>query len=305
MEIKRAMDEFLCYMEVERNVSVHTIRSYAYDLQVFAVFLRKVHNTSDLDQIYNSTIRRFIQDQVIQHQTQPRTLQRRISCLKSFSRFCTKENWISLDFMTGIQAPKADKKVPVYMKLFELQKLFRFLEQDHHKFSLRNHLMFKLLASTGMRRQELVDLTWEQIDFELNSVRIFGKGKKERILPLHPMVVPLILEYLEQLEPFQRHITEPIFLNYTGKKLNPRGLHRIFKEALKKADLPPHRFTLHHLRHTFATMLLRSHDGAHKIDIRTLQELLGHESLATTSIYTHVDLEQNKHAIESLHFDDK
>ncbi|MED1857999.1 site-specific integrase [Brevibacillus reuszeri] len=124
MQVKQAMDEFLFYMEVERNVSPNTMRSYAYDLHVFETFLARVHGTSTLEQIRNSTVRRFVQDQVIEHQTHPRTLQRRISCLKSFSRFCAKENWISTDFMIGIQAPKTDKEVPVYMKLIELQMLF-------------------------------------------------------------------------------------------------------------------------------------------------------------------------------------
>ncbi|WP_092276447.1 tyrosine-type recombinase/integrase [Brevibacillus centrosporus] len=303
MQVKQAIDEFLSYMQVERNVSGNTIRSYTYDLQVFEAFLQKVHGTTELQHVHNSTIRRFVQDQVIEHQTRPRTLQRRISCLRSFCRFCAKENWITNEFMVGIQTPKTDKKLPVYMKLVELQQLFRLLEADQRKFALRNHVIFKLLATTGMRRQELVDLTWEQIDLECNAVRIYGKGNKERILPLHPMVLPLILEYRGKVEPYRLHPKEPVFTNYLGDSLDPRGLHRIFKETLVLAGLPPHRFTLHHLRHTFATLLLRSQDATSKVDIRTLQELLGHESLATTSIYTHVDLEQKKQAIESLRFD--
>ncbi|GED57744.1 site-specific integrase [Brevibacillus formosus] len=106
MQVKQAIDEFLSYMQVERNVSVNTIRSYAYDLQVFEAFLQKVHGTTELQHVYNSTIRRFVQDQVIEHQTRPRTLQRRISCLKSFCRFCAKENWITVEFMVGIQSTK-------------------------------------------------------------------------------------------------------------------------------------------------------------------------------------------------------
>jgi len=302
MQVKQAIDEFLSYMQVERNVSVNTIRSYAYDLQVFEAFLQKVHGISELQLVYNSTIRRFVQDQVMEHQTRPRTLQSRISCLKSFCRFCAKENWITNEFMAGIQAPKIDKKLPVYMKLVELQQLFRFLEADQRKFALRNHVMFKLLATTGMRRQELVDLTWEQIDLEWNTIRIYGKGNKERVLPLHPIVLPLIQEFREKLEPSQLHPKEPVFTNYLGESIDPRGLHRIFKEILQHAGLPPHRFILHHLRHTFATLLLRTQAGSTKMDIRTLQELLGHESLATTSIYTHVDLEQKKQAIDSLRF---
>ncbi|WP_255298244.1 tyrosine-type recombinase/integrase [Brevibacillus dissolubilis] len=142
-----------------------------------------------------TTSRRFIQDQVINQSIKPKTLQRRISCLKSLSQFCLKEKWIDTDFMAGIQAPKADKKVPVYMKLLELQKLFRYLESDQSKYAVRNHLIFKLLATTGMRRQECIDLNWDQIDIEGQTVRVMGKGKKEHLIPLHPMVIPLIYHY--------------------------------------------------------------------------------------------------------------
>lgn len=202
------------------------------------------------------------------------------------------------DFMAGIQAPKADKKLPVYMTLDELKKLFDFLEHDQSRFAYRNHLLFKLLATSGMRRQEIVDLTWEQIDLSSQTVRVFGKGKKERLLPLHPFVIPLFHEYKKYLLDHQLHPTEPIFLNKNGVKMNPRGLHKVFKEILEKAGLPPKRFSLHHLRHTFATLLLQ--ENKDNVDIRTLQELLGHESLATTSIYTHIDFEQKKKAINSF-----
>ncbi|WMT18525.1 tyrosine-type recombinase/integrase [Parageobacillus toebii] len=129
-------------------------------------------------------------------------------------------------------------------------------------------------------------------------MRIYGKGKKERLLPLHPMVVPLIKSYMESLEEYQLHPSQPVFLNKNGKKLNPRGLHKIFKEILQKAGLPPQRFSLHHLRHTFATLLIQ--ENKENVDLRTVQELLGHESLVTTQVYTHVDFEQKKKAIETF-----
>lgn len=226
---------------------------------------------------------------------------RKISCLKSLSKYCLKENWIKMDFMAGIEIPKHDKKLPTYMTLSELQKLFRFLEQDQGRFALRNHLMFKLLPSTGMRRQELVDLTWQQVNFDNMTLKVFGKGKKERLLPLHPMVHQLFIDYRDSLLSYQIHDEEPIFRNKDGEKLNARGLHKIFKETLEKAGLPPKRFSLHHMRHTFATLMLQ--ENKENVDIRTLQELLGHESLATTSVYTHVDFEQKLKAIQSFNLE--
>ncbi|MGJ9386115.1 site-specific integrase [Salipaludibacillus sp. CF4.18] len=129
------------------------------------------------------------------------------------------------DFMAGVQSPKSDKKLPVYMTLEELQKLFYFLENDHRPLAMRNQLLFKLLATSGMRRQELVDLTWERINLSNHTVRVEGKGKKERLLPLHPVVIPLFHAFREQQLESQLHRTESVFLNRNGVKINPRGLH--------------------------------------------------------------------------------
>lgn len=204
--------------------------------------------------------------------------------------------------MAGIIAPKGDHKLPHYMKLAELQQFIRYLQKDRHPFALRNEALFKLLATTGMRRAEIIDLNWEQIDLVANTVLIHGKGKKERLLPLHPMVIPVLKEYQRNLPKDKRYPSEPVFWSRLKKELNPRSVHFLFKELLTKAGLPAHRFSLHHLRHTFATILLQQND---KVDLRTLQELLGHSSLATTSVYTHIDLEQKKKAIESFLVKDK
>lgn len=248
-----------------------------------------------------STVRRFIQDQVLNHGAQPRTIQRRISCLKSFRHYCQQENLVQSDFMAGITAPKSDKKLPTYMTLEELKQLFHFLEKDHSRFATRNELLFKLLATSGMRRQEVIDLTWQQLDLGSNTIRVIGKGKKERLLPLHPIVISLFPRYRLTLKEHQMHGTEVVFPNKNGVKMNPRGLHIVFKRILERAGLPPARFSLHHLRHTFATLLLQ--ESNNQVDLRTLQELLGHESLSTTSIYTHVELKQKIKAIQSFQFE--
>ncbi|MEM1504392.1 tyrosine-type recombinase/integrase [Domibacillus sp. 8LH] len=298
MNFAQATDDFLMSLEVEKNYSKNTIVGYANDLRAYEDFLRSHKRSLELNDLTPSTSRRFIQDQVLNHNAKPRTLQRRISCLKSLSSFCLKERYMESDFMAGIQAPKSDKNLPVYMSLEELKKLFRFLEKDERPLAYRNNLLFKLLATSGMRRQELVDLTWEQVNLDNQTIRVFGKGKKERLLPMHMMVVPLFHRYKEHLGEHQLHDTEPVFLNKNGEKMTPHGLHVIFKDILLKAGLPPKRFSLHHLRHTFATLLLQQADG--KVDLKTLQELLGHKSLATTSMYTHIDFEQKKKAIHSF-----
>jgi site-specific recombinase XerD len=175
-----------------------------------------------------------------------------------------------------------------------------FLEKREHIYGLRDELLFKLLATTGMRRSECVSLTWDQVDLENNTILIRGKGKKERLLPLHSLVIPLFKQYMDTLAEEKRHPDEPVFTTHRGKAFNPRSLHRLFKLMLSQSGLPAHRFSLHHLRHTFATLLLQGTDGD-KVDLRTLQELLGHENMSTVSVYTHIDLSQKKKAIDSFH----
>jgi integrase/recombinase XerD len=202
LDNKQATDDFLMYLQVEKNYSKNTLSSYAFDLKLYTEFLIKHDRSIQLDDLIPATTRRFIQEQVLEYHIKPRTLQRRISALKSFCEYCLKENYIKHNFMNGVSSSKADKKLPVYMTLQELQKLFSYLEKASDRLAIRNHLMFKLLATTGMRRQELVDLTWEQVDIENQLIRIMGKGKKERLLPLHPMVIPLFRIYREKLEKY-------------------------------------------------------------------------------------------------------
>lgn len=147
MNFTAAADDFLMYIEVEKNYSHNTLRSYAYDLKLYGDFLLEQQRSIELNDLIPSTTRRFIQDQVINHGIKPRTLHRRISCLKSFSHYCLKENYMRSDFMASIQAPKSDKKLPVYMTLAELMKLFNYLEKSDKILACRNHLLFKLLAT--------------------------------------------------------------------------------------------------------------------------------------------------------------
>jgi site-specific recombinase XerD len=211
MQFQQALDDFLMYLEVEQHYSEHTLRGYDYDLTAFLTFLERHNRSTVLDDLNPSVVRRFVQDQSLNHQVKARTLQRRISSLKSFCTYCLKEKLSMSDFMAGIKAPKSDKKIPVYLNLEELKQLFSFLEQEEHALALRNETMFKLLATTGMRRQELVDLTWEQLDFYNETIRIYGKGKKERLLPLHVMVIPLLKKYKASLKDYQTHPQEPVF----------------------------------------------------------------------------------------------
>lgn len=298
MQLQQAIDEFILYIEIERNYAKNTVTSYELDLRMFHDFLVTHERSLEVNDINKTIVRRFIQEKIVKDKLKPRTMHRKISSLKSFTKYCTKENILENDFMIGIERPKTDDKLPVYMTLPELQKLFRYLDQNNGRFGLRNNLMFKLLATSGMRRSELVNLIWEQIDLTNNTVNIYGKGKKERLVPLHPITLPLFEQYRNSCLEYQLHHSQPVFLNRSGNSLDPRGLHKIFKETLERAGLPPERFSLHHLRHTFATLLLQ--ENKENVDLRIVQELLGHESLVTTQVYTHVDFDEKQKAINSF-----
>nr|WP_312752913.1 tyrosine-type recombinase/integrase [Bacillus mobilis] len=298
MLIQDAIDEFLLYLEVEKNCSNNTVIGYECDLNNFVSFLQSHKRSLDVNDINKALVRRFIQERVKNDHLSAASIHRQISALRSLAKYCINENIIETNFMNGIEKPKLDKKLPIYMTLQELRRFLAHLEGVQGRFALRNKVMFTLLATTGMRRQELVELTWSQLDLDNAVVRILGKGKKERIVPLHPIVIPMLQDYKNHLPDFLTQDSNCLFLNKNGKQLNPRGLHKIFKETLNATGVDSKRFSLHHLRHTFATLLLQ--ENSENVDLRVIQELLGHTSLLTTQVYTHVNYEQKQKAVTTF-----
>jgi site-specific recombinase XerD len=147
MLLQDAIDEFLLYLEIEKNYSHHTLRGYSFDLKLFEDFLIRHNRSLELNDITKSLVRRFLQEKITKEHMKPRTIHRKISCLKSFAKYCTRENLLMNDFMTGIEKPKNDSKLPVYMSLQDLQKLFKYLDQANGRFVLRNNMMFKFAMS--------------------------------------------------------------------------------------------------------------------------------------------------------------
>lgn len=183
MQLHAAIDEFVLYIEIEKNYSVNTVMSYEYDLQLFLSFLKDHGCSTNLNEITKTQVRRFIQYQLGSLKQKLRSVKQKISSLKSFAKYCLVERYLTNDFTHGIESPKTDDKLPVYMTLTDLKQLFDYLERAQSRFSMRNELMFKLLATTGIRRSELVSLTWEQVDLVNETIRIDGKGKKNEYCP--------------------------------------------------------------------------------------------------------------------------
>ena len=294
MDLVQATDEFLLYLEVERNCSLHTIRSYELDLKSLVAFMKRHDRSLDLDQLHSTLIRRFIQYEISQTCVAHNTIQRRISCFKSFSKYCIQEKWIEHDFMSAIVRPQREKTLPKTMKYEEAQNMLKTLQFKEYRSAKRDYALISFVMYTGVRREELVRLKWRNLDFYDKIVRIDGKGKKQRLLPLHEELINQLKEYRGFLRSEYQQEDRPLFPNLQGEQMSTQGAHRIMKKALHLANLSKD-FSLHKLRHTFATTLMRG-----KTDLRTIQELLGHESLASTQIYTHTDMDKKREAISKI-----
>lgn len=294
MDLYQATDDFLMYLEIERNCSVNTLRSYDLDLRSLINFMKSHDRPLDLAHIQSPLIRRYIQFAVSHQHLAHETVQRKISCFKSFSKYCVQSGWIQTDFMAPIVRPQRERRLPKTLKFEEVQRILQTLEESSDPCAKRDFVLINFVMYTGVRRQELVDLSWKDIDFHEQTVRVQGKGRKQRLLPLHSSLGNMLSEYRDSLPMSQQSTESPLFPNRFGKRMSTQGAHRILKKALHMSQLPLDH-SLHQLRHTFATTLLKN-----KTDLRTIQTLLGHESLATTQIYTHTDMTSMRDAIETI-----
>ena len=224
-----------------------------------------------------------------------RTINHNISTLRSFYKFLLIEKIIKDNPMEYIEMPKTKKSLPKTLSIEEIDKLLDIKLNDH--FSYRNKAMLELMYSSGLRVSELVNVKIHDIDVSNCIIRIMGKGKKERIVPLGDYAIKYIELYLKEHRNklIKRELNEYLFLNNHGKKMTRQGFFKILKQLARekniKTDCSPHT-----LRHSFATHLLNG--GA---DLRSIQEMLGHESISTTQIYTHVSKEQLKENYNNYH----
>ena len=292
-EFEQHKEAFLLHLKAERNFSEHTLRAYFLDLQQFITFW---HGLAELDK-KNLELRQIIERYLVAlfyKKISKNSIARKFSCFTSFERFLEHRG---IELNLNLKRPRIDKKLPVY---FSVDELFHLLDEIKNealptRHPVRDKTIFELLYATGVRCSELINITIEDIDMHGKTIRIFGKGKKERIVLFGDKAREKILEYYATERPEIHSHTEPLFLNYRYEKLTPRSVQRIVK--MFRAFLPIERpLTPHKLRHSFATHLLN--EGA---DLRAVQELLGHKTLATTEKYTHVSLENLSKLCEGIH----
>lgn len=283
--MKAYIDRFLSYLEVEKNYSPHTFLNYKIDLEEFAVFLGK----TPLDQVDYSVLRRFLA-QLRSKSLKPRSVARKLSSLRSFFRYLQREKILLSNPASLLVTPKLDKPLPHFLSEQEAVKIVEAPAEDKIG-QYRDKAIFETLYSTGIRVSELVGLDIEDVDMISNIIRVMGKGKKERLVPIGNKALEAIEHYIKA----RPHRSDVLFLNKNGTRLSTRSVSNIINKYVNAQAIAQH-VTPHMFRHSFATHLLNA--GA---DLRSVQELLGHVNLSTTQIYTHLTTDKLKKVYDQAH----
>jgi len=309
-----AIDRFVEYLKSERNYSENTVSSYLQDLSQFAAFLwpeSKVKPPFLWPEVTHARARGFLV-KFHRNGSAPATTRRKLASLRSFFAYLKNDGLISENPFAGLRGPKMQRKLPDVLSIDEVEELLsapiealKELRAQKGCVALvkeygfvRDAAVFELLYSTGCRISEITSLTWAGIDMERGLTVVEGKGRKQRLCVVGKPACEALQstrEIAEMLWPHAAGDDAPLFLNQRGASLSPRSIERQMKIWLEKAQLPL-QLTPHQLRHSFATHLLDA--GA---DLRSVQEMLGHASLSTTQIYTHISIERLRQAYELAH----
>ena len=282
--MKREIEEFSAYLRHERNASPHTISSYRIDLTQLADYLdaKKIR----LSQVDNVVLRGFLVE-LYRKSLAKTSAARKLAAIRSFFQFCLKRHWIEDNPAKIVATPKLDKTVPSFLSEDEMEKFLEIPPSDA-TLGIRDRAILEVFYATGIRVGELVGINLENLSLDEKMIRVRGKGKKERLVPFGRKAAESLADYF-RLRPalLKKNLNESaLFLNYQGARITSRSVQRLVAKYIRRAALR-RKISPHSLRHSFASHLLSR--GA---DLRVIQELLGHESLATTQKYTHVDLKQ-------------
>jgi integrase/recombinase XerC len=295
--MRRKIARFLQYLHVERGASPHTIKSYREDLETFLdFFLDEAGNCPDPGSLTAVELRGYLS--ALHDADYAKTsIARKLASLRSFFRFGRREGWTNHNPAKALRNPRKAHKLPHFLSTAEIGKLLS-APSSQVSTGLRDRALLEVLYSAGLRVSELVGLNDGDIDFDQGLVRVRGKGRKERIAPLGSFARRALQRWLQQRnlstqEP--RGHEAPVFVNKYGTRISTRSVARMLEKYLRETGLDQ-RTSPHSLRHSFATHLLDR--GA---DIRSVQELLGHKSLVTTQIYTHVSTSNLRAAYEKAH----
>lgn len=292
------VEKFIDTLQVEKNYSEHTCRAYRRDLNAFADFLTAAHK-KDLPPPVNALTDMDIRSWLVHLHKKNRksTIARKLSAVRSFFKFLTQQEVLTQNPAGTVLTPKQEQPAPAYLTMDDMLRILNNVTADN-LLGVRNLAMFELLYSSGLRVSELTGLDLIDIDFDRQTVRVMGKGRKERIVPVGRQALSCIKRYRELLVEKSKDILGrqgPLFLNFRGGRLTARSVARLLKQVAVKVGINVP-ISPHALRHTFATHMLDA--GA---DLRVVQELLGHKSLSTTQRYTHVTIDRLMAVYDKAH----
>ena len=314
-DVPKLVQDFLEFMEVIKNRSENTVREYHYDLRNTFKYLKcyKKHldlelvdeiDITDLDIKFFKSIEskdiysylKYLSDEYKQktrHELKATSRARKTASIRSFYNYLIKENLLDKNPIINLESPKLEKRLPKYLTLEESTTLLSSVKFNEQKFGKRDFCILTLFLNCGLRLSELININFK--DIKEDRLSIIGKGNKERVVHLNNACTNAIKEYVADRKKDGVIDREALFISERGTRISRRMVEMIVKKYITLAGLDPRKYSPHKLRHTAATLMHKYGN----VDIRALQQVLGHESIATTQIYTHVDDEQVKNAIES------
>lgn len=311
------VNSFLDYSATILNKSPNSIREYNYDLKMFLRFIKIRFNLTDetdfskikisdisiktIRKIQLSDIHAFLSYMAIELKSKSATRARKASTIRVFFNYLSqKANLITINPAQNLETPKSDKRLPKYLNLEESKKLLEASSDEDNRNYQRDYAITTLFLNCGLRLSELVGINIQDIDFSEAKLNVIGKGNKERTIYLNRACLKALSDYLfirpqVGIKADKLNSDKALFLSERKERISRRTVQYIISKELQKAGLDSRKFSVHKLRHTAATLMYQYGN----VDIRALQELLGHESISTTEIYTHVDNTQVRNAVES------
>ncbi len=287
------LEDFKIYLKSEKNFSPHTIRAYCADVYTFLLWIDNL-NPLEIEAEKFSEYIHFI-SQINYTKT---TIARKIASIRAFYKFLYQEELIEYNPLESVSIPKQNKTLPHFLYEDEVENILRGIKIDTPS-GYRNRIILELLWVSGMRISELSSLNYENLNLEQNEIRVFGKGAKERIVLIPDKTKEGLINYIENVSDLicktDKKPTSPLFINYNGYRLQNQSIRKALRECIKNIHFTKY-VTPHVFRHSFATKMLE-----HGVDLRIVQELLGHASIKNTQIYTHVSIQRLKDVYETAH----
>lgn len=287
------LDSFLRYLRYEKRYSEHTMLSYKNDIVMFTFFISTLHK-NEL-QVNSRDVRLWISE-LIKDKHKETSVNRKLSSLKSFYKFLQKEGLLEVNPVKNIKTLKKPSRTPEFVSEKEIFNLIAYPDSFETIFEQRDYLIFEIFYATGMRRSELINLTETDIDFSGKTIKVLGKGKKERKIPVHNLLLNKINSYIQRIKDEGIVVSgDYLFFNTKQNQIDPKTVYNIINKQLSMC-ISADKKSPHVLRHTFATHLLNK--GA---SLNTIKELLGHSSLAATQVYTHNSIDRLKEIHKQAH----